>query len=168
MSIKMCLHCGEKPARRKWCSERCATLHYESKRTAERRARWQTRPCPICQAPFANRRTSKTCSPKCSTTYATIKSRSDTYGISPEQFLILQTVDLCGICGRNRKEASKGVLQIDHDHETETVREPICGQCNTILGMAHDNISILEACIAYLRYWGKIPRGLEVREYVEP
>lgn len=58
----------------------------------------------------------------------------------------------CLICSRVRK------LTIDHDHNCcpdkgscgECIRGLICSQCNTILGMCNDDVSILTAAIAYL------------------
>lgn len=42
-------------------------------------------------------------------------------------------------------------LVLDHDHKVNEARGFICGTCNTLLGMAKDNIERLERAIEYLR-----------------
>ena len=39
---------------------------------------------------------------------------------------------------------------VDHDHTGNFVRGILCTKCNTLLGMANDNIEILENAIKYL------------------
>jgi hypothetical protein len=49
------------------------------------------------------------------------------------------------------KLAKYGLRVIDYDnHALGTVRGLLCNRCNTILGMARDNIEILKQAIAYL------------------
>jgi hypothetical protein len=43
----------------------------------------------------------------------------------------------------------------DHDHETKTPRELLCGTCNQAIGLLQDNPTLCEAAAAYLRKWGK-------------
>lgn len=50
----------------------------------------------------------------------------------------------CQSCG------SKSKLQADHDHETNKFRGLICKNCNSALGFAKDNTSILQSLIYYL------------------
>lgn len=40
---------------------------------------------------------------------------------------------------------------VDHCHDSGKVRGVLCNHCNRALGMAKDDISILEAMIKYLR-----------------
>jgi len=51
---------------------------------------------------------------------------------------------LCAIC------KSKPAIHIDHDHVTNKVRGLLCNNCNTGLGMFHDNISFMATGIKYL------------------
>lgn len=68
------------------------------------------------------------------------------YGITLTDFntiLIIQK-NLCAICGKEKK------LVLDHDHKTGLVRGALCLPCNTILGMANDDIKKLFLAIEYL------------------
>lgn len=47
--------------------------------------------------------------------------------------------------------SSPVVPMVDHDHVTGTIRGLLCSKCNTLLGMAKDNIAILENAIKYLK-----------------
>lgn len=50
----------------------------------------------------------------------------------------------CEIC------SSIGIICFDHDHSTGLFRGWICKPCNTALGMAKDDIEILQKLIIYL------------------
>lgn len=54
----------------------------------------------------------------------------------------------CAIC---KRPPGTQRLHIDHDHDTGSFRGFLCSQCNTILGMAGDDIERLKAAIKYLR-----------------
>lgn len=51
----------------------------------------------------------------------------------------------CEVCG------AFGRIVFDHDHKTGEFRGWICNRCNVALGMANDNIEILELLIKYLK-----------------
>ena len=51
----------------------------------------------------------------------------------------------CEICG------SKRTIVFDHDHETGKFRGWICDRCNKILGLAKDDINLLNFLISYLK-----------------
>lgn len=53
----------------------------------------------------------------------------------------------CMIC----RTVPKSVLQVDHDHKTGKTRDLLCGNCNKILGLCHDDPAILLSAIEYLR-----------------
>jgi len=73
--------------------------------------------------------------------------RKHRYGISPEEYntLVIQHEGKCRICRR-----LDDVLCIDHNHKTDKIRGLLCHKCNTILGMAGDNIEVLSNAIKYL------------------
>lgn len=51
----------------------------------------------------------------------------------------------CYICNR------KLPLKIDHDHKTGKVRKLLCNNCNLLIGLCNESISILENSILYLK-----------------
>ena len=57
---------------------------------------------------------------------------------------------VCVICKQPENIKNKH-LSIDHNHTTSKIRGLLCQKCNTMLGMAKDDINILENAIAYLR-----------------
>ena len=79
------------------------------------------------------------------------------YGITSEQYDVLmqEQSGLCKICHtqevvvkRNSKTQS---LSVDHNHETGEIRGLLCNNCNTLIGLAREDISILENAADYLR-----------------
>jgi hypothetical protein len=56
----------------------------------------------------------------------------------------------CIICDVHQSNLKKPLF-VDHDHVTGKVRGLLCSACNSLLGYAHDNISILESAIKYLK-----------------
>ena len=56
----------------------------------------------------------------------------------------------CFICNIHQSEFKK-LLSVDHNHETGKVRGLLCDGCNSILGRANDNITILENAIKYIK-----------------
>lgn len=84
-----------------------------------------------------------------------LKSR---HGITPEDYanMVLIQESLCAICRRQCPTGKR--LAIDHDHSCcagyascgECIRGLLCVKCNSLVGMADDNVNILRAAIAYL------------------
>lgn len=74
------------------------------------------------------------------------------YNISVEDYYKLaeKQEQACAIC----KEVVKP-LCIDHCHSTDIVRGLLCRTCNACLGMAKDNILILQSAIEYLKEFHK-------------
>jgi hypothetical protein len=75
------------------------------------------------------------------------------YGITLEKYnlMLIAQNNRCIGCNRvfnNDKRFTKP--NIDHDHITNKVRGLLCGKCNTILGYADDNITVLYNLIKYL------------------
>lgn len=56
----------------------------------------------------------------------------------------------CAICKIHCSRCRSGVLEIDHDHETNRVRGLLCPLCNKGLGHFRDSSSRLFAAIKYL------------------
>jgi len=78
------------------------------------------------------------------------------YGIALNDYQhLLEAQDgKCKICGstdhRVKGGATEFSLSVDHDHGTGEIRGLLCQNCNSILGFAKDDISILERAIQYL------------------
>ena len=75
-------------------------------------------------------------------------------GLTREQYLQMYRAQngRCAIC-QDPFEVRPD--HIDHDHLTNTVRELLCGNCNTGLGMFKDSIRRLACAIVYLEKHGK-------------
>jgi hypothetical protein len=56
----------------------------------------------------------------------------------------------CAICGIAEKDAPRGKLFVDHDHETGVVRGLLCHHCNSGLGHFMDNLDNLKRAHWYL------------------
>jgi hypothetical protein len=71
------------------------------------------------------------------------------YNITPENYFKIEKQQnfKCAIC-KTDKPPSK--LYIDHNHKTNNVRGLLCLYCNTLLGYAKENTTILENAIRYL------------------
>lgn len=79
---------------------------------------------------------------------AAYRARRRSYAEMVEQY-----GELCGICGMAESSTMSGKIRrlaIDHDHVTGAIRGLLCQKCNTMLGMARDDVAILEAAISYL------------------
>lgn len=76
---------------------------------------------------------------------------SNLYNFSLEEYnnMKIEQEGLCLICRRVLPEGYSAY--VDHDHSTGRVRGLLCRACNTLLGMAEDNITILEHAIKYLK-----------------
>lgn len=77
------------------------------------------------------------------------------YGITYEEYSVVLALQggLCAICKGDEivKRGNKPVrLSVDHDHHTGKVRGLLCQRCNSLLGFAQDDISILRGAIDYL------------------
>jgi len=84
------------------------------------------------------------------------------FGVTKEIFdEKLQEQDFkCAICGVEFEILFGGprgnhkTPHVDHDHETYEFRGILCASCNHLLGMAHDDILVLEKAIFYLKKYG--------------
>lgn len=67
--------------------------------------------------------------------------------LSGYEYLLSIQQNRCRIC---RKPFGSKRPHVDHDHETHRVRGLLCRVCNTLLGMARDNPSVIQSGIVYL------------------
>jgi hypothetical protein len=77
------------------------------------------------------------------------------YGIDLKEYnrMWAEQNGLCAICGR--PQAGEQVLSVDHDHETEQIRQLLCNSCNTGLGHFHEDKNLFLKAVQYLEKWGK-------------
>ncbi len=78
------------------------------------------------------------------------------YGVNSVviQKLFNKQNNVCAICeevGFKMNEHVKSPLNVDHCHETGTVRGLLCHNCNRALGLFKDNIDVLQKAINYLK-----------------
>jgi hypothetical protein len=85
------------------------------------------------------------------------------YGITPEEFRALEAAQggLCAICQQPPRGKSPGkayageprrdaTLHVDHCHTSGRVRGLLCGNCNTMIGLAGEDSKVLLAAVEYL------------------
>ena len=70
------------------------------------------------------------------------------YGITLDDVERMQS-EQDGRCALCQNEASK--LVVDHNHKTGHVRGLLCFSCNALLGLAHDDVTLLGFAIEYLK-----------------
>jgi hypothetical protein len=76
---------------------------------------------------------------------------SRNYGLTVEDFerMLLAQHGRCAIC-ESLPDGPHGVLVVDHDHMTDTVRQLLCNNCNTAVGLLRDDPVRAEKLAAYL------------------
>ena len=57
----------------------------------------------------------------------------------------------CMICGNKFKNTRD--ICVDHNHQSNKIRDLLCYKCNAGLGMLDENIERFEKCIAYIKKW---------------
>lgn len=84
------------------------------------------------------------------------RRRKREYGLAAEAFetMLKEQHNACAICGsafgETRLKAGHRKAVVDHDHGTGLVRRLLCSKCNSILGLANDDPSVLSNAIKYL------------------
>jgi len=98
-----------------------------------------------------------------------------TYGITLEQYntMIVNQGNRCKICNKSFINEDKILrINIDHDHITGKIRGILCSKCNSILGYASDNITILMNAVKYLednktkKIWRKQLKHTQYKEKI--
>lgn len=75
------------------------------------------------------------------------------FGLTPEEYLerLKAAGPTCNICGKGEpQKRRKGLLSLDHCHATGKIRGALCSRCNTMLGYANDDSTLLRNAIKYL------------------
>lgn len=75
------------------------------------------------------------------------------YGLKKEDYdkMNFQQKGRCAICGKvNTRKGETIALGIDHNHKTGKIRKLLCNRCNVLLGMIHENVSLLAKIQKYL------------------
>ncbi len=73
------------------------------------------------------------------------------FGITPQDYdrIYDNQKGCCAICGVHQFEL-KRKLDLDHDHETKTIRGLLCGNCNRGIGNLKDSPVLLRRAADYL------------------
>lgn len=84
--------------------------------------------------------------------YFKSKHLSYVYGMPLHEYerMRLNQHSRCAVCGKHEQDTRRKRLFVDHSHATGKIRALLCQQCNTALGMAHEDIDILLALVGYL------------------
>jgi hypothetical protein len=75
-----------------------------------------------------------------------VKSRREKYKIAQVEIAGRDRPSKCEICRQSDVR-----ICFDHCHETNLFRGWLCVRCNSVLGLAKDDINILEKLIDYLK-----------------
>ena len=75
------------------------------------------------------------------------------YGITHNDYLVMleQQDYKCACCGVDNKNAGIKGLVVDHNHTTGKIRQLLCHQCNTALGLLKEDINIINNLLKYIR-----------------
>src|ERR1017187_3652068 len=78
-------------------------------------------------------------------------ARKRNYGVTQSWYeeKLKEQDNKCSICQRSFCESLKPV--IDHNHETDEVRDLLCRSCNWMLGCAYEDSNRLEKAAKYLK-----------------
>lgn len=161
MRIATCVDCGaqfEVVKIKGRVPKRCDACF--RRRAAQRMAEWRLANPERARATYARNNAKRLADPE------HLKDKREReirrrYGIEPGEFERLMRVQdgRCAIChqlpsrrvnGRTRPGLAPA-LHVDHDHGTGRVRGLLCGNCNTMLGLAGEDPQVLAQAISYLR-----------------
>lgn len=73
------------------------------------------------------------------------------HGISNQEYtnLLKNQSGLCAICKSKNKNGK--LLVVDHDHKSGKIRELLCSNCNTSLGLLKESIPVLKNMVKYIK-----------------
>lgn len=93
----------------------------------------------------------------CRKQYLRDRDRARKYGLSAKEYKQkLETQQgKCAICLKDMILKGKKIC-IDHNHTTGQVRDLLCVQCNSLLGNAKEDFSILKSAITYLHKYNNL------------
>lgn len=108
------------------------------------------RPCDMCGTEYRRIRRSRFCSDECRRSSRALYYLLRDYGLTPEAYyeLLDQQNHVCAICGGS--DEVKGILSVDHCHETNRVRGLLCHRCNVGLGHFRDDPALLARAAQYV------------------
>ena len=84
---------------------------------------------------------------------AEFRGRLKTYGITLDDYerMAAEQNGVCAICKQARFTKQYPRLCVDHCHATGRVRGLLCSWCNSLIGHAGDNRTVLMAAVEYLK-----------------
>jgi hypothetical protein len=128
---------------------------YRARRLSEGRPEPQpiVRECDVCGSEYrrAGRRVLY-CSVECRKTADSIRSHLRDYGLTKADFraFMVKQGGACAICEKPERSSRKGILSVDHDHDTGRVRGLLCHACNVGLGHFRDDPALLARAAQYV------------------
>ncbi len=80
------------------------------------------------------------------------------YGITSEWYeqTLNEQNQCCAICGAKAFERR---MAVDHCHKKGNLRGILCANCNVLLGLAGDDIELLEQAVNYLKRFQRVKRN---------
>lgn len=142
--VKVCTHCTkcgrelpEPYYKARWCKECNLASYYEQKKRPD----WAERQ----QLKNRDRWAGKTPEEKA----LAVEQRAATkYGLTLEEFRDLRARP-CAICGKT-DFSGRNDRCIDHDHATGRVRDLLCRNCNSAIGLLGDDPDLIRRAAEYL------------------
>lgn len=75
------------------------------------------------------------------------------YGLSIPDYnaILISQGGKCAICKSTNPNGRGSNFHVDHDHSTGKIRALLCVNCNTAIGLFHENTVLMEKAIEYLK-----------------
>lgn len=104
------------------------------------------------------------CSQSCADAGVADKYYRRTYGIGLREYekMFEEQKGLCAIClteGFDMMDPEKGMIVVDHCHDTGKIRGLLCHNCNRGIGLLQDDPENLKRALEYLEGATTIPKG---------